>query len=262
MRVFCARTFVCNSIDSGKKSGYIQYRVGKFSSDTLNHSLRICPFGSSFFLCPKMELKQCCPPEAQAIAWKAGEIAGPFACPHSKCKRREALGFRLLKPDVSQLRNIPEPKISTEFHAVWAGFFPQQDPTIFSGKASPPSMAGHRWGFEGQGFVSPPCYPSCSGFHHSRGIRIDWEIWSGPKVWQITRHFHKMQEFGNCQFTLVCFQLVPFSADWLKWLLRPIKHLRIEEGGVSSLFYFLLAWVALLPPEQGANEDLIIIFFF
>lgn len=70
----------------------LQYCGDKFSSDTLNRSLRICRFRSSFFSCPKMELKQCCLPQIQCIR-RTGKNMGPSACSHSKCKRKEASCF-------------------------------------------------------------------------------------------------------------------------------------------------------------------------
>ena len=88
----------------------LQYCVDKFSSDPLNHPLRICQFGCGFSSCPKTELKQCYLLQTQCI-WKN---TGPSACSHSKCKGKGSIVFFLLKHPVSQLRNMLQYERSTE----------------------------------------------------------------------------------------------------------------------------------------------------
>ena len=61
-----------------------------------------------------MELKQWRPPETLYLLLEEQEIMGASVWPPGKCNRREASGVLLLRPDVSKLRNMPEPERSTE----------------------------------------------------------------------------------------------------------------------------------------------------
>lgn len=209
-----------------------------------------------------MELKQCCPPQNQCICClkNRGEY-GTFCMFTKQVQEKGGITFSSSKawcfPAEEHAGAWEKYRITA---TVWTGFFSQQGHTIFSGKASPLSMPGHRWSFEGQGFLFLPCYPSHPGFHHSRGIQMDWEILSRPKVWQITKHFHKTKELCNCQFAPFLLPAGSLSS-WLAQVTTETIEASKGWGEKSSILHLLLTWATLLPPEQWANEDIITIFF-
>lgn len=156
--------------------------------------------------------------------------------------------FFSLKHNVSQLRNMLEHKRSTESLQLFelASFLSKVTLSSLEREIRFPCQATGKVLGARNLFLSLTVF-SIQVFTIQEKRRIDWEVLCGPKVWPTTQHFHKM-EFGNCQFTLVWLQLVPFSADCPKWLLRPLKHLRVKEREVPFLFLTNLGNYALLSP--------------